>query len=124
MNFLYFLSGPLQGLKVRGARSTLVGIVCPPRLNVPLCSFISVYYFKVQMLQSIFLHARSLLSGSYYTYWSYYTYCLNFFLIESIISTGRSQKKSIVLFFLLLYYSSYYTYWLENFPPFTNIRTG
>ena len=23
--------------------------------------------------------------------------------------------------FLLLYYSSYYMYWLENFPPFTNI---
>ena len=65
-----------------------------------------------------------ILLGSYYTYWSYYTYCLNFSLIESIISTGRSQKKSIVLFFLLLYYSSYYTYWLENFPPFTNISTG
>ena len=29
--------------------------------------------------------------GFYYTYWSYYTYCLIFFLIESIISTGRSQ---------------------------------
>ena len=27
-----------------------------------------------------------LLLGSYYTYWSYYTYCLIFFLIESIIS--------------------------------------
>ena len=32
-----------------------------------------------------------ILLGSYYTYWSYYMYCLNFFLIESIISTGRSQ---------------------------------
>ena len=27
-----------------------------------------------------------LLLGSYYTYWSYYMYCLIFFLIESIIS--------------------------------------
>ena len=31
------------------------------------------------------------LLGSYYTYWSYYTYCLIFLLTESIISTGRSQ---------------------------------
>ena len=65
-----------------------------------------------------------ILLGSYYTHWSYYTYCLIFLLIESIISTGWSQWKSIVLFFLLLYYSSYYTYWSENFPPFTNISTG
>ena len=64
MNFLYFLSGPLQGLKVRGARSTVVGIVCPPGLNVLLCSFRSVYYFKVQMLQSTFLHVRSLFKTS------------------------------------------------------------
>ena len=34
-----------------------------------------------------------ILLGGYYTYWSYYMCWLIFFLIESIISTGRSQKK-------------------------------
>ena len=60
-----------------------------------------------------------LLLGSY---WSYYMYCLIFFLTESIISTGRfSIKIHCTGVLLLLYYSSYNTYWFKNFPSFTNI---
>ena len=63
--------------------------------------------------------------GSYYTYWSYHTCWFIFFLIEPIIGTiiitGWSQFKYIVLVSLLPYQSSYYTYWLENIPPFRNI---
>ena len=51
--------------------------------------------FKFDPEDSQFSHPTivriPVLLGSYYMYWSYYTYCLIFFLIESIISTERSQ---------------------------------
>ena len=43
------------------------------------------------VFSNFFFTKRYLLLGSYYTYWSYYTYCLIFFLIESIENTGRFQ---------------------------------
>ena len=59
-------------------------------------------------LSSLFVHfpfssdpntrTRAVLLGSYYTYWSYYTYCSEFFRYFTIISTVWSQKMWIVLF--------------------------
>ena len=42
------------------------------------------------------------LLGSYYTYWSYYTYCSDFFRYFTIISTVQSQKMWIVLFIFIV----------------------
>ena len=66
--------------------------------------FLYIFIIRSMILRVTFFWMRNskILLGFYYKYWSYYTYCLIFFLIESIISTGRSQWKSIVLGFILL----------------------
>ena len=64
-----------------------------PLLNctfcLPICLFILAYQRVYSFLAAYYdvIYSRVLLS-SYYKYWSYYKYCLGFFLIESIISTG------------------------------------
>ena len=49
--------------------------------------------FSMELSQNLYYYwyLGWLLLGFYYTYWSYYTYCLIFFLIKSLISTGRSR---------------------------------
>ena len=48
-------------------------------------------FIHVNMDLMVRINTYLLLIGSYHTYWSCYMYCLIFFLIESIISTGRFQ---------------------------------
>ena len=58
---------------------------------------------------------RCILLGSYYTYWSYYKYCSDFFRYFTIISTVRSQKMWVVLFIFItaLPFLLYVLFWFS-----------